>query len=299
MSDLTAYYVQPIQLIILHPSDVIWPIRPISTHVCYALYLGDRSTAVHPPSPPNHSDRRRHPLSPRGPPMKTERCELVSIRRRVLQSVTDRLCSPNRTDADVYINQNKIQKSPLAASKVAPSDLKLTFGPSVYFVLLGRCKLHACTSKRVKRHAANVAILLPHPWSTEYYDEHFMLLQERNRCMALRLAVIRFHIACGITNQRGSTWHCHIGRSISKGKRRFSTSRPGKTNEYFGSKLGRRDYVGKIYTKFGADRLRNGASTWWWNITILWLSSPVIFSVFSPSPQVAILIRIARLMAQK
>jgi len=28
---------------------------------------------------------------------------------------------------------------------------------------------------------------------------------------------------------------------------RFSTSRPGKTNEYFGTKLGRRDDVGKIY----------------------------------------------------
>jgi len=38
---------------------------------------------------------------------------------------------------------------------------------------------------------------------------------------------------------------------------RFSTSRPGKTNEYFVTKLGRRDYVGKIYklTKFGEDRL--------------------------------------------
>jgi len=64
---------------------------------------------------------------------------------------------------------------------------------------------------------------------------------------------------------------------------RFSTSRPGKTNEYFETKLGRRDYVGKIYkrTKFGADRLWNGASTWWWNITVLWLSSPTFFSFFS------------------
>jgi len=49
---------------------------------------------------------------------------------------------------------------------------------------------------------------------------------------------------------------------------RFSTSRPGKTNAQFGTKLGRRDYVGQFYklTKFGADRLRNSASTWWWNI---------------------------------
>jgi len=43
---------------------------------------------------------------------------------------------------------------------------------------------------------------------------------------------------------------------------RFSTSLPGKTNEYFVTKFGRRDYVGKIYklTKFGEDRLQNGAS---------------------------------------
>jgi len=27
---------------------------------------------------------------------------------------------------------------------------------------------------------------------------------------------------------------------------RFSTSRPRKTNEFFGTKLGSRDYVGKI-----------------------------------------------------
>jgi len=88
---------------------------------------------------------------------------------------------------------------------------------------------------------------------------------------------------------------------ISKGKMLFSTSWPGKTNEYFGTKLGRRDYVGEIYklTKFGADRLGNGASTWWWNITVLWHYSPAFFSVPSDSPQVAILVRIARLMAQK
>jgi len=67
----------------------------------------------------------------------------------------------------------------------------------------------------------------------------------------------------GITSQRGSAWHCYIGRLLSKGKMSFSTFRPGKTNEYFGIKLGRRDYVGKIYklTQFGADRLWNGAST--------------------------------------
>jgi len=48
-----------------------------------------------------------------------------------------------------------------------------------------------------------------------------------------------------------------VGRLISKGKMRFSTSRPRKTNAYFGTELGRRDDVGEIYklTKVGADRL--------------------------------------------
>jgi len=67
-----------------------------------------------------------------------------------------------------------------------------------------------------------------------------------------------------ITSQRGSAWHCYIGRLISKGKMRFFTSQPGKTLEYFETKLSTRDNVGKIYklTKFCADQLRNGASTW-------------------------------------
>jgi len=57
----------------------------------------------------------------------------------------------------------------------------------------------------------------------------------------------------------------HIGRLISRGKMRFSTSRPGKTNHYFATKLGRRDHFDKIYklAKFDADWLRNGTSTWW------------------------------------
>jgi len=56
-----------------------------------------------------------------------------------------------------------------------------------------------------------------------------------------------------------------IDRLVSKEKMRFLTSRPGKTNKYLETKVGRRDYVGKIYqhTKFGEDRLRLGASTWW------------------------------------
>jgi len=63
-----------------------------------------------------------------------------------------------------------------------------------------------------------------------------------------------------ITSQRGSAWHCYIGRLLSIGKMQFSTSWSGNTNEYFVTKLGRRNYVGKIYklTKFGKDWLRNG-----------------------------------------
>jgi len=42
-----------------------------------------------------------------------------------------------------------------------------------------------------------------------------------------------------ITSQRGSTWHCYIGRWLSRGKILLSTSRPGKTHEYFKTKLER------------------------------------------------------------
>jgi len=52
-----------------------------------------------------------------------------------------------------------------------------------------------------------------------------------------------------ITSQRGSAWHCYEGHLLSIGKMRFSTSRPGKTNEYFVTKRGRRDNVGKIYKR--------------------------------------------------
>jgi len=63
----------------------------------------------------------------------------------------------------------------------------------------------------------------------------------------------------------------NIGHMLSIGKMRFSTTRPGKTNKYFVTKLGRRGNVDKIYklTKCGEDRLRNGASKWWLNITVL------------------------------
>jgi len=69
---------------------------------------------------------------------------------------------------------------------------------------------------------------------------------------------------------------------LSNRKMLYSTSRSAKTNEYFETKLGRRDYVGKIYklTKFGVDRWRNGAFMWWWKITGLWLSSPAFFLFF-------------------
>jgi len=66
---------------------------------------------------------------------------------------------------------------------------------------------------------------------------------------------------------RYSAWHCYrpIGRLQSKGEMLFSTSRPGKANEIY------------KYTKFGADRLRNGASTWWWNITVCDFLLPPFF----------------------
>jgi len=56
-----------------------------------------------------------------------------------------------------------------------------------------------------------------------------------------------------ITSQRGSAWHRYIGRLLSKGKMLLTTPRPGKTNEHFGTKLGRRDYVGKIYKLTGCE----------------------------------------------
>jgi len=97
--------------------------------------------------------------------------------------------------------------------------------------------------------------------------------------MQLHSATINQYACSCITSQRGSAWHCYIGPLLSIGKMRLSTSRRGKTNEYFVTKLGRRDSVGKIYklTKFGEDRLRNGASTLWWNITVLWLFSSTFF----------------------
>jgi len=93
-----------------------------------------------------------------------------------------------------------------------------------------------------------------------------------------------------ITSQRGSAWHRYIGPLLSLGKMQFSTSRLGETNEYFLTKLGRRDYVSEIYklTEFGEDRFRNGASTWWWNMTVLWLSSSAFFYFyFFPFPRPA------------
>jgi len=50
-----------------------------------------------------------------------------------------------------------------------------------------------------------------------------------------------------VTSQCGSAWHCYIGRLNYKRKMRFSTSRPGKTNEYFVTKLSKRDNV-DLYT---------------------------------------------------
>jgi len=66
-----------------------------------------------------------------------------------------------------------------------------------------------------------------------------------------------------IKSQLGSAWHCYIDRLLSKGLLpRFGLE---KDNEYFGTELCMRNNLGMIYklTKFGADRLRNGVSTWW------------------------------------
>jgi len=80
-----------------------------------------------------------------------------------------------------------------------------------------------------------------------------------------------------ITSQRHGAWQCHV--SFLKGKC-FSPSRPGKTNKYFGTKLGKRDYLGKIYkltkSKCGADRIRI--------MTILWLSSLIFVFFQFPIP---------------
>jgi len=67
-------------------------------------------------------------------------------------------------------------------------------------------------------------------------------------CFEKALYVLRSGYCCSLvtvtshwwfTSQRGSAWHCYLGRLISKGKMPFSTFWPGKTNEYFGTKLGR------------------------------------------------------------
>ena len=50
----------------------------------------------------------------------------------------------------------------------------------------------------------------------------------------------------------------------------FSTSRPGKTNENFGTIFGIRNYVSKTYkhTKFGWNWFTGSAATQWWNFTV-------------------------------
>ena len=94
-------------------------------------------------------------------------------------------------------------------------------------------------------------------------------------------------------------WQCYIGRWLSIGKHAFSTCRPGKTNVSFKTIFNTGDYVDETYKKdkFGWDRFTGGASTQWWNITLLWLFSP-FFSVSSSRLQVAIFNRFARLIAQ-
>jgi len=61
------------------------------------------------------------------------------------------------------------------------------------------------------------------------------------------ITFFRLRLVAYITSLHGNAWHCYIGRLLSKGKMVTFISQPGKTNEYFGTKLGNRDYVGKIY----------------------------------------------------
>jgi len=95
----------------------------------------------------------------------------------------------------------------------------------------------------------------------------------------------------------------HIGRLHSKGKCFFHLSAWKSQymfwNQTWQAWLSRQDI--QSLTKFGADRQNSASITWWWNITGLWLSFHTffIFSVSLASPQVAILVRFARLLAQK
>ena len=80
---------------------------------------------------------------------------------------------------------------------------------------------------------------------------------------------------------------------------RFSTCRPGKTNENFRTIFGIRDEVGETYKymRFRWDRFTGGAATQRWNVTVMWFLFS-LFSVSSSRLQVAILDRFARLIAQ-
>ena len=78
---------------------------------------------------------------------------------------------------------------------------------------------------------------------------------------------------CSITSQRGSAWQCYIGHWHSIGKHAFFHLSAWKNQGNFATNFGIRNNVGKTYehVKFGQDRFTRGASTQWWNITVLWL----------------------------
>jgi len=107
-----------------------------------------------------------------------------------------------------------------------------------------------------------------------------------------------------ITSQRGSAWHCYIGHVLSIGKIWFSTSRPGKKHWIFCNQT----------WQAWLRRWDLQTHQIWWRSVTKWRLHVVakyngfvtffsrlffFFSVSSASPQVAILIWIARLMAQK
>jgi len=59
-----------------------------------------------------------------------------------------------------------------------------------------------------------------------------------------------------MTVQRGSAWHGYIGRLLFKEQMRFSTSRPGKTNEFL--ELNLADVIKSIRTTNSPNQVQIG-----------------------------------------
>jgi len=184
---------------------------------------------------------------------------------------------------DLYINhQSKPNTSICLKLRTARLDIFFFF---FFFLFNGFAWWHIDRHREATRFVIDITVFFT---TTSYYSS--------NHCRKAIVVIMLLKDGCilswlwFITSQHGSAWHYYICPLLSIGKMRFSTSRPGKNNQCFVTKLGWRDNVGKIYklTKFGKDRLRNNASTWWWNITVLWLSSSTFFNLyFFPFPRPA------------